>query len=142
EAARQPVPEKVTLKAPSEFRLIGRAVRRLDGRGKCNGSQKFGLDLELPGMHVALVARPPVFGGRVRGFDDATARGVPGVREVFEIPLVQGSAVAVVADKFWTAKRARDLLKIDWDLSGIEHADTASLRSKYGALARTTGAVA
>src|SRR5262245_10877231 len=61
-AARKPAPEKVALKDPNEFRLIGKKVRRLDSRAKCDGLQKFGLDLDLPGMKVALVARPPVFG--------------------------------------------------------------------------------
>src|SRR5438270_35990 len=117
-AASQPVPPTVKLKNPSEFRLAGKPVRRLDSRAKCDGSQKFGLDLDLPGMKVAVVAHPPVFGGRVKAVDDKEARTIAGVREVFEIPLVKGSAVAVVADKFWTAKQARDRLKIDWDLSG------------------------
>src|SRR5260370_40560430 len=113
EAARQPVPEKVSLKNPSEFRLIGKRVRRLDSRAKCDGSQKFGLDLDLPGMKIAVVLHPPVFGGRVKSLDDKEARSIDGVRDVFEIPLVKGSGVAVVADRFWTAKQARDHLKID-----------------------------
>ncbi len=141
-AAKQPVPAAVQLKDPSKFRLIGQKVRRLDSRPKCDGSLKFGLDLDLPGMKTAVVAHPPVFGGRVKSLDDKDARGVEGVREVFEIPLVKGSGVAVVADKFWTAKQARDRLKIDWDLSAVEHADTAQLRTKYKELARTSGNVA
>ena len=142
DAGRKPVPDKVRLKQPSEFRLIGKRVRRLDGRAKCDGSQKFGLDLDLPGMRIALLARPPMFGGRVRGFNDKDARSIAGVRDVFEIPLAKGTAVAVVADKFWPAKQARDRLKIDWDLSGIEHADSSQLLSRYKELARTTGNVA
>lgn len=142
DAARKPVPAKVTLKNPSEFRLIGKKVRRLDSAAKCDGSQKFGLDLDLPGMKVAVVAHPPVFGGRVRSLDDKDARSIAGVRDVFEIPLVKGSGVAVVADKFWPAKQARDRLKIDWDLSGVEHADSSQLWTKYKGLARTTGNVA
>ena len=142
DAARKAVPEKVRLKNASEFRLIGKRVPRLDSRAKCDGSQKFGLDLDLPGMKVALVAHPPVFGGRVKAVDDKEARTIAGVREVFEIPLVKGSAVAVVADKFWTAKQARDRLKIDWDLSGVEHADSSALWVKYKELARTPGNVA
>jgi isoquinoline 1-oxidoreductase beta subunit len=142
EAGRKPVPDKVRLKQPSEFRLIGKRVRRLDSRAKCNGSQKFGLDLDLPGMKIALIARPPVFGGRVRSFNDKDARSIAGVRDVFEIPLAKGSAVAVVADKFWAAKQARDRLKIDWDLSGIEHADSSQLLGRYKELVRTTGNVA
>ena len=142
DAARQPVPDKVRLKNPADFKLIGKRVRRLDGRAKCDGSQKFGFDLDLPGMKIAVIARPPVFGGRVRGFDDKEARGFEGVHDVFEIPLVHGTAVAVVAHRFWAAKQARDRLKIDWDLSGIEHADSTELRGRYKALARTVGKVA
>jgi isoquinoline 1-oxidoreductase beta subunit len=142
DAARKPVPDKVRLKNPSEFRLIGKKARRLDSRAKCDGSQKFGLDLDLPGMKIALVARPPVFGGRVKGMDDKDARSIAGVRDVFEIPLVKGSGVAVVADRFWTAKQARDRLKIEWDLSAVEHSDTGRLSAKYKELVRTTGNVA
>src|SRR5437762_9228020 len=94
DAAGKPVPEKARLKNPSEFRIIGKKIRRLDSRPKCDGSQKFGLDLDLPGMKTAVVARPPVFGGRVMKFDDKDARAIDGVREVFEIPLTKGSGVA------------------------------------------------
>jgi isoquinoline 1-oxidoreductase beta subunit len=142
DAARKPVPDKVRLKNPSEFRLIGKKVQRLDSRAKCDGSQNFGLDLDLPGMKIAVVAHPPVFGGRVKRLDDKDARAIDGVREVFEIPLTKGSGVAVVADRFWTAKQARDRLKIDWDLSGIEHADSSQLWTRYKELVRTTGNVA
>lgn len=142
DAASQPVPKKIRLKNPSDFRIIGKRVRRLDGRAKCNGSQKFGLDLDLPGMKIALIARPPVFGGRVRSVDATEARSITGVVDVFEIPLVGGTAVAIVADRFWTAKQARDLLKIDWDLSGIERADSSELRGRYKELTRTVGVVA
>ena len=142
EAGRRPIPDKVQLKAPSEFRLIGRSVRRLDGQAKCDGSQKFGLDLDLPGLMIALVARPPIFGGRVKGLDDTGTRNIAGLRDVFEIPLVRGTGVAVVADRFWTAKQARDRLKIDWDLSGIEYPDSSQLLTAYKDLARTTGNIA
>jgi isoquinoline 1-oxidoreductase beta subunit len=142
DAARRPVPGNVRLKSPSEFRLIGKPIRRLDSRAKCDGSQKFGLDLDLPGMKIAVIARPPVFGARVKAFDDKDARSIDGVRDVFEIPLPQGSAVAVVADRFWPAKQARDRLKIDWDLSGIELPDTLRLFSDYKQLAGIVGKVA
>jgi isoquinoline 1-oxidoreductase beta subunit len=142
DAARKPVPQTVTLKNASEFRIIGKKVPRLDSRPKCDGSQKFGLDLDLPGMKIALVAHPPVFGGRVKSVDDREARNLDGVREVFEIPLAKGSGVAVVADRFWTAKQARDRLRIDWDLSGVERADTVELLARYKQLATTDGKVA
>jgi len=138
-AAKQPVPATVQLKNPSQFRLIGTRVRRLDSRSKCDGSLKFGLDLDLPGMKTAVVAHPPVFGARVKGFDDTAARSLDGVRDIFEIPLAKGTGVAIVADKFWLAKQARDLLKIDWDLAGVERADTAQLRARYKELARSPG---
>jgi isoquinoline 1-oxidoreductase beta subunit len=139
DAARKPVPQQARLKNPSEFRLIGKPVRRLDSQAKCDGSQKFGLDLDLPDMKIAVVAHPPVFGGRVKSFDDKDARALDGVREVFEIPLTKGSGVAIVADRFWTAKQARDRLKIDWDLSGIERPDSSQLWTRYKELARTAG---
>src|SRR5438874_1325924 len=141
-AARVPVPASVALKRSSEFRLVGKPVRRLDGRAKCDGSQKFGLDLDLPGMKVAVVAHPPVFGARVRSFNDKSARAVEGVRDVFEIPLSKGTGVAVVADKFWTAKQARDRLQIEWDFAGVKPADSGQLFAEYKELARTTGNVA
>ena len=139
DAASKAIPEQVRLKSPSEFHLIGKKVLRLDSRPKCDGSQRFGLDLDLPGMKIAVVAHPPVFGGRVKSIDDKDARTLDGVREVFEIALSKGSGVAVVADRFWTAKQARDRLKIDWDLSGIEHPDSSQLWSKYKELVRTPG---
>jgi isoquinoline 1-oxidoreductase beta subunit len=143
DAARIPVPATVQLKQPADFRLVGKRVPRLDSRDKCDGTQKFGLDLDLPGMQVALVAHPPVFGARPQTVDDRAARSISGVVDVFEIPTVSGgTAVAVVADKFWTAKQARDQLKIDWDLSTVERADSAQLWATYKQLARTPGNVA
>lgn len=143
EAARMTVPATVQLKKPSEFRLVGKATPRIDSRAKCDGSMRFGLDLDLPGMKVAVVARPPVFGGRVKSFDDKNARSVEGVRDVFEIPRVKGgSAVAVVADTFWPAQQGREKLQVEWDLSGLERADSSQLWIKYRELARTPGNVA
>ena len=141
-AAKQPLPATVPLKDPSQFRLVGRRVPRLDSRSKCDGSLKFGLDLDLPGMQTAVIARAPVFGARVKRFDDEAARRIAGVRDVFEVPLARGTGVAVVADKFWAAKQARDGLKIDWDLSAVELPDSALLWTKYKTLASTPGRLA
>ena len=142
DAARKPVPQEVKLKNPADFRIIGKKVSRLDSRSKCDGSQKFGLDLDVPGMKVAVVAHPPVFGAGVRTLDDREARRLEGVRDVFQIPLAKGSGVAVVADRFWTAKQARDRLKIDWDLSAVERPDTVQLLARYKQLSTTTGTIA
>ena len=142
-AARLPVPQNAPLKGPSDFKLIGKQTRRLDSRPKCDGSQKFGLDLDLPGMKIAVVSHPPIFGASPRSVDDDAARRVPGVVDVFEIPTIsKGTAVAVVSDKFWTAKQARDRLKIDWDLSRVDKPDTSELSAKYKDLARTQGNIA
>jgi isoquinoline 1-oxidoreductase beta subunit len=141
-AARKPVPAKVNLKTPSEFRLVGKHVKRIDSRPKCNGSLKFGLDLDLPGMKVAVVAHPPVFGGRVKRIVDDESRRVEGVVNIFEIPLAKGTGVAIVADKFWPAKQARSRLKIDWDVTGVEQPDTTELWARYRQLGQTPGNVA
>jgi len=101
------------------------------------------MDVDLPGLKVALVARPPVYGGRVKSLNDREARGVAGVRDVFEVPIIRGGiGVAVVADTFWMAKQARDRLNIEWNLSGVVHADTSQMRTRYTELSRTTGNVA
>jgi len=142
DAARKPVPATVRLKNPPEFRLVGKRVKRLDSRAKCDGTLKFGLDLDIPGMKVAVVAHPPVFGGRVKKVVDDEARRIEGVREIFEVPLVKGTGVAVVADKFWPAKQARSRLKIDWDLSGVESPDSTELWARYKQLGSTPGLVA
>ncbi len=140
QASRLPVPNKVTLKDPKDFRLIGKPTRRIDGAAKGNGSQKFGLDLRLPGMKTAVVAHPPIFGGRVRSFNGDAARQIEGVSQIFEIPLAGGgSAVAVVADGFWPAKQARDLLQIDWDVANLGRADTTRLLAEFHALAQKPG---
>lgn len=141
-AAHLPVPENIQLKKESDLRLTNKEVRRLDSGAKCNGSQKFGLDVDLPGMKVALVAHPPVFGAKVKGFDANAARAISGVQEVFEIPLVRGTGVAIVADRFWAAKQARDRLRAEWDTASVERPDTAQLFAKYRELARTPGNVA
>jgi isoquinoline 1-oxidoreductase subunit beta len=141
-AAKQPVPATVKVKDPAQFKLVGKNMRRLDSRAKCDGSLKFGLDLDLPGMKTAVVAHPPVFGGRVKSIDDKAARALAGLQDVFEIPLAKGAGVAVVADKFWTAKQARDLLKVEWDFSSVEPADSGKLWTQYKELARTAGNVA
>src|SRR5947208_10251844 len=141
-AAHLPVPENIQLKKESDLRLTNKEVRRLDSGAKCNGSQKFGLDVDLPGMKVALVAHPPVFGAKVKGFDANAARAISGVQEVFEIPLVRGTGVAIVADRFGAAKQARDRLRAEWDTASVERPDTAQLFAKYRELARTRGNVA
>jgi isoquinoline 1-oxidoreductase subunit beta len=143
-AARLPAPEQVTLKAPADFRIIGKPTRRLDTPLKVNGSATFGLDVKLPGMLTAVVARCPVFGGRLKAADTAKAKAVSGVRDVLMID----SGVAVVAENFWAAKRGRDALAIDWDEGPNAGANSADIRNalqqaleRDGAEARKEGDV-
>lgn len=141
-AARLSPPQDIPLKKDGDLRLAGKKVRRLDSHAKCDGSQKYGLDLDLPAMKIALVAHPPVFGAKVKSFDATAARGISGVQDVFEISLVRGTGVAIVADRFWAAKQARDKLNADWDASSVDRPDTAQLFEKYRELARTQGNLA
>ncbi|HUJ62064.1 MAG TPA: molybdopterin cofactor-binding domain-containing protein [Kofleriaceae bacterium] len=110
EAAAQRVPE-VALKPPGAFRLIGRSLDRLDIRPKVDGSGIYGMDVRLPGMVTAVLIRPPVRGGRLRGFDASAARARRGVVDVVRI----GDAVAVAAVGYWEARTAADLVRCDWD---------------------------
>ncbi len=110
-AARLPVPREPRLKDPRDFRLIGKRVPRLDTPAKVDGRAVFGLDVRLPGMLFATVARPPVHGATVAGFDAGKARKVPGVRQVLSVP----SGVAVVADSTWAAIGGREALQVRFD---------------------------
>ncbi len=108
EASRVPVPESPRLKDPKDYRLIGKAVPRLDTPAKTRGAATFGIDVRVPGMLHAAVARPPTLGGKVVRFDAKKALAIPGVRKVFEVP----SGIAVVADTTWSAFRGRDALDV------------------------------
>ena len=115
----------VELKPAGQCRLIGRSQRRIDGPSKSDGSAVYGIDIRLPGMLRAVVARCPTLGGRLRSFDDSAARSVPGVRAVFAIAPEGRDAftrggVAVLADDSWAALRGRRQLDIHWH----EHRDS------------------
>jgi isoquinoline 1-oxidoreductase beta subunit len=111
-AAKLTPPAEVTLKDPKDWKIIGKSVKRLDTLGKVTGAQVYGADLKLPGMLNAAIKDCPVFGGKVKSFEAAKVQGMPGVRHV--VP-VGDSAVAVVADTWWQAKKALDALPIVWD---------------------------
>jgi isoquinoline 1-oxidoreductase beta subunit len=137
-AAKLPPLAAVTLKDPKDWTLIGKPMKRLDTPEKITGRAQFGIDVRFPGLLTAVVARPPVFGATVKSFDAGTARAVPGVRTVVQVP----TGVAVVADHFWAAKLGRDALKIDWDLGPNASLDSTALREQFRQLATTPGAVA
>jgi isoquinoline 1-oxidoreductase beta subunit len=131
-------PANVPLKDPKQFTLIGKPVRRLDTPSKVNGTAQFGLDVRLPGMVYAVVARPPVFGGKVVSVDAAETLRIPGVRAVQQVP----SGVTVVAEKFWAAKVGRDKLKITWDDGENAALSTTKMREEFSKLSATPGAIA
>ena len=135
-----PVPEKVTLKDPKEFRIIGHATTRIDAKAKSSGQQDFGIDMHLPGQLTAVVAHPPVFGARIASLDDSAARATQGVKAVLRVPLDGGAeGVAVLADGYWQAKLARDALKLEWDLASVEKVDSEKQLFQYRELAGQPG---
>lgn len=137
-AASLPAPEGPPLKAPAEFHTVGKAIPRLDTRVKVTGEALFGIDVAIPGMLTALVARPPVFGGKVKSYDAAKAKAVPGVREV----VAAAGGVVVAADTFSAARKGRDALEVVWDEGPAAGLSTETLRSEYRRLAETPGAPA
>jgi isoquinoline 1-oxidoreductase beta subunit len=133
-AAKQKPPADVKLKDPSRFTLLGKSgTKRLDSAAKSTGQAKYGLDVYLPGMLTAVIAYPPVPGGKAASVNDAKAKAVPGVRQVLQIP----SGVAVLADGYWAAKLGRDALEIQWD-----HGANASLSSEGISKMLSAGAAA
>jgi isoquinoline 1-oxidoreductase beta subunit len=139
-AMKLPVPETVTLKDPKAFKLIGQPTTLTVSKAKATGGQAYGMDVELPGMAVAVVQRPPVFNGKIAQLDAAEALKVKGVKAVLPITLDKGGqGVAVVASGYWAAKKGRDALKIDWDLAGVAKVDTQALAKQYLTLAKTPG---
>jgi isoquinoline 1-oxidoreductase beta subunit len=135
-ALTERAPRAVTLKPPERFRLIGRALPRLEIPDMVAGRTVYGIDVALPGMQVAVVARAPRVGGRLRAFDDTAARALPGVHDI--VPISTG--VAVVAKDFWSAWRGREALVIEWDDGPHLELDLAAIYAELeGALAREDG---
>lgn len=130
-----PAPEAVKLKQPKDFVFIGKAAPRTDSAAKVDGSAVFTQDLHLPEMLVAVVAHSPRFGGKVKSFDAGPAKAVKGVVEVVQIP----TGVAVLAHDTWTAKKARDALKVEWDDAAAFKLGSADIMARYKELARQPG---
>lgn len=137
-ASKRTPPKEVTLKDPKFFKLIGKPAKRLDSPDKVNGKAIFGMDVKVPGMLVAVVARSPVFGGKLKGFKADKAKAVPGVRYVVDI----GDKVAVVADGYWPALKGREALEVEWDEGPLATLDTEAQGAEYAAMAKNPGAVA
>ena len=142
EAAKLPVPAEVKPKDPATHNRIGKSAVRVDAREKSTGKAIFTQDIKLPGMLTAVVAHPPRYGAKVKSFDASKAKQVKGVKSVvaFQTPVRAG--VAVLATDFWSAKKARDLLSIEWDETQAFKQSTDDLLKEYHALAKTPGDLA
>ena len=135
-AARQPVPESVVLKTPGQFRLIGKDLARTDIPEKTDGTALYTQDVRLPDMVVAMVERPPRYGGEVKSFDATASKAIDGVIDVVEVP----AGVAVAATDFWTASKAREALTIEWDESDAFQFSSDELMAEYREIAKQGGA--
>src|SRR5436309_1642417 len=134
-AAKLTPPAQVPLKDPKTFKLIGKPAKRLDTSDKVNGKAVFGIDVKMPRMLIAVVARAPIFGAKVRAFDDSRARSMSGVHRIVAVP----SGVAVIADSFWQAKMARDALHIDWDEGTMSSFNTNEMMRQFREQAKLAG---
>jgi isoquinoline 1-oxidoreductase subunit beta len=138
DAARLTPPKDPPLKSPSDFKLIGQPLKRLDTADKVNGKVVYGIDVMPPGVKFATVAASPVFGGKVGKVDDAKAKAVPGVRQV----LVFDNFVAVVGDHMWAAKRGLAELAITWDEGENANISSAAVWDALRTASKQPGSVA
>jgi isoquinoline 1-oxidoreductase subunit beta len=157
-AAALPVPKDIPPKDPKDYRIVGTKKKRVDGQYIVIGEAHYGIDTKVPGMLYAAVARPPVFGGRVKKFDATRAQAVPGVRKVVEVPAVEmpplfgeerkensghqhylWGGVAVVADSTWQAIAGRRALTVDWDAGAGADENTEKQRATCAELVKGRG---
>ena len=122
-ASKLEAPKTPKLKDPNNFTIVGKKMARLDTPMKTNGTAEFGIDVKLPGMVYASLEQCPVIGGKVKSFDGAQAKGMPGVLDVVNI----GDGVAVVASSYWQAFKARNTLKVEWDEGPVAALSDASM---------------
>ncbi len=134
-ASRLPVPESPPMKDPKDFTIVGKRTRRLDTPAKVNGTAEFGIDVKLPGMVYASLEQCPVIGGKLVSFDAAKAKSMPGVIDVVQV----ADGVAVVADSYWHAKKAREAVVTSWDMGPFAKQDHNSMLASTRA-ALTSGA--
>jgi isoquinoline 1-oxidoreductase beta subunit len=132
-----PDPKSIKLKDPKDWKIAGKPLKRLDTADKLDGSKIFAIDLKLPGMLCAAIKACPVFGGKLKSYDESKIAGMPGVKKVVR---VKDTAVAVVADTWWRAKKALDTLPIVWDEGEAASKSSATIADmlKDGLNATTT----
>ena len=134
-AAKLSVPEKVPLKNPKDYTLIGTPAKRLDTPDKVNGKSKFGIDVMIPGMTFATVSACPIFGGKLKSVDDSKALGAKGVRQVVRLD----NAVAVVGDHMWAAMQGLAALNIEWDMGPNSDVTTESIVQQMARASQNEG---
>lgn len=139
DAAQLPVPTDAKPKDPSAYRLIGRPIERVDSRAKSTGTAMYTQDVRLPGLLTAVIVHPPRYGAKLKRFDASKAKAMNGVKAVvaFETPARTG--VAVLASDFWSAKKARDALTVEWDESAAFRGSSEALFAQFRALAQQPG---
>jgi isoquinoline 1-oxidoreductase beta subunit len=126
-------PDEIALKPPKDFRYIGKPMPRTDVPSKVDGSATFGIDVRVPGMLFAVIARCPFFGGKLQSFDASAAKTIPGVRAVFPVPPLPrrfntAGGVTIVADSTWAAIQGRRALVLKWDKGQGGNESTETLR--------------
>lgn len=131
-------PKSVSLKDPKDWKIIGKATKRLDGLAKINGSAMFGQDVHFEGLKTAMVMRSPVFGGKIKSYDATATLNIKGVNKVVQVP----TGIAVIADHYWAAKTGREALKVEWDLGANSTLDSKTLLESYRTLASKPGSIA
>ncbi len=135
EANQLPVPTDVKLKAPKDYKFIGKSMPRVDAPAKSNGTAQFAMDVRLPGMMYAMVAHPPVAGAKATAVDDKAARAVPGVLDVVKF----ADRVAVLGKNTHAARKGRDALVVTWDVAESA-VSTASIEADFKKHAEATDA--
>ena len=147
-AAKLPIPNfnTVPLKNSDDFTLVGHDTRRYEARAKASGTAVFGIDSRVPGMLYAVVARCPVFGGKVVSFDAAKAKAVPGVQDVIAFETSGRGAsttggVAVLAANSWAAMQGRNALEVKWDMGPAAKESSAGLHEQFLANASKPGKI-
>src|SRR5262245_46729063 len=137
-AAQIKLDAEPAIKTPDQFTLLGQSLNRLDVPLKVNGTATFGIDIRLPDMLFAAVMVCPVFGGKLKRYDFDAIKQSPGVRAAVEIP----DGIAVVADSFWRAKTALEVMPIEWDLGEHVNTNSAAFQQMFRAAMDKPGAVA
>lgn len=138
-AAKLTVPKDVVLKKPEQYVLIGKEASRVDAKAKSTGTATYTQDVKLPDMQVAVVIAPPKFGATVKSFDATAAKAIAGVTDVVQFKHTVRDGVAVIAKDYWTAKKAREAVKVEWDESKAYTKGTDQMFAEYKALAAKPG---